>query len=150
MSSLSSFGQCFGTSAPFRSSRAPLVHQRMYHELEGVTGCSVIQYRTCCFLRRSVALPKMCPFAGPTGCESNTQCTVPGEICCPVKNICEEPLSTNPLACGEFISACSECPAPIFQQGTLVAAEGVMVNVARPFPRSRFRLDRSDTDMLPR
>lgn len=34
-------------------------------------------------------------------CVTDDDCTVDGEICCPVQLICEPPSDTNPLACGE-------------------------------------------------
>lgn len=48
------------------------------------------------------------PPAGTTPCTSDAQCTLP-EQCCPVKEICEVPVSTNPLACGEYISMSAVC-----------------------------------------
>eukprot|EP00903_Cladosiphon_okamuranus_P009792 g9309.t1 len=38
---------------------------------------------------------------GPPTCDTNADCPVDGEECCPVKKVCEVPDTTNPLACGD-------------------------------------------------
>lgn len=56
--------------------------------------------RPPCRVSHSLRNPVL-PAAGPPPCMTSADCTEDGEVCCPVKLVCEVPDTTDPLACGE-------------------------------------------------
>lgn len=52
-------------------------------------------------LRNVISDTPVLPPAGPSPCATDSDCTLP-EQCCPVKLVCEVPVSTDPLACGGY------------------------------------------------